>query len=69
MDLDREVKVDLRALNSVVDFSPYEGYVARGWADVTIARGRVAYEHGEIVAERPRGRYLPRRPRNGTRGS
>jgi dihydropyrimidinase len=58
VDLDREVKVDLRTLNSVVDFSPYEGWVARGWADTTIAGGQVVYEKGEVVAERPRGRYL-----------
>jgi dihydropyrimidinase len=61
VDLEREVKVDLRALNSVVDFSPYEGWVARGWADTTIAGGKVVYEKGEVVAERPRGRYLLRR--------
>jgi dihydropyrimidinase len=60
VDLDREVKVNLSALNSVVDFSPYEGWVARGWADTTIAGGQVVYENGEVVAERPRGRYLAR---------
>jgi dihydropyrimidinase len=60
VDLDREVKVDLRMLNSVVDFSPYEGWVARGWAATTIAGGQVVYEKGEVVAERPRGRYLAR---------
>jgi dihydropyrimidinase len=58
VDLDRDVKVDLAALNSVVDFSPYEGWVARGWADTTIAGGQVVYEQGVVVAERPRGRYL-----------
>jgi dihydroorotase-like cyclic amidohydrolase len=60
VDLDREVKVDLRTLNSVVDFSPYEGWVARGWPDTTIAGGQVVYEKGEVVAEPPRGRYLAR---------
>ena len=60
VDLDREVKVDLRTLNSVVDFSPYEGWVARGWAATTIAGGQVVYEKGEVVAERPSGRYLAR---------
>jgi dihydropyrimidinase len=60
VDLDREVKVDLRTLNSVVDFSPYVGWTARGWADTTVAGGQVVYEKGEIVAERPRGRYLRR---------
>jgi dihydroorotase-like cyclic amidohydrolase len=60
VDPDREVKVDLAALNSVVDFSPYEGYVAHGWAATTVAGGEVVYHDGEVVAERPRGRYLPR---------
>ena len=60
VDLDRQVKVDLAALNSVVDFSPYEGYVAHGWAATTVAGGEIVYDDGQIVAERPRGRYLPR---------
>ena len=58
VDLEREVKVDLPALNSAVDFSPYEGYVARGWAATTIAAGQVVYDGGEVVAGRTRGRYL-----------
>ncbi len=60
VDLDREVTVDLRTLNSIVDFSPYVGWAARGWAETTVAGGQVVYEKGEIVAERPRGRYLRR---------
>jgi dihydropyrimidinase len=60
VDPDRSVKVDLRALNSVVDFSPYEGYEARGWAATTIAGGEIVYHDGEVVAAGPRGRYLPR---------
>jgi dihydroorotase-like cyclic amidohydrolase len=58
VDSDREVKVDLPALNSVADFSPYEGYVARAWAGTTIAAGQIVYDAGEVVAERPSGRYL-----------
>ena len=54
------MKVDLRTLELGVDFSPYEGYVARGWAATTIAAGQVVYEEGEVVAGRPRGRYLGR---------
>jgi len=57
---DREVKVDLATLNSVVDFSPYEGYLAHGWAATTVAGGEVVYDGGEIVTGRRRGRYLPR---------
>jgi dihydropyrimidinase len=58
VDTDREVKVDLATLNSAVDFSPYEGYVTRGWAATTIAGGQVVYEGGEVVADHTRGRYL-----------
>jgi dihydroorotase-like cyclic amidohydrolase len=58
VDLDREVKVDLATLNSVVDFSPYDGWVARGWADTTIARGQVVYERGEAVGRAGGARYL-----------
>jgi dihydroorotase-like cyclic amidohydrolase len=59
VDLDREVKVDLRTLNSVADFSPYDGYVARGWPALTIAGGEVVYADGDVVATRARGRALP----------
>ena len=58
VDTEREVKVDVQALHSVADFSPYAGYVARGWAATTIAGGDVVYDAGEIVAGRARGRYL-----------
>ena len=60
VDLDREVKVDLATLNSVVDFSPYEGYLAHGWAATTVAGGEVVVDGGEVVTGRGRGRYLPR---------
>src|SRR5260370_1455065 len=60
VDTDREVKVDLPAFHSAVDFSPYEGYVARGWAGTTIAGGRIAYDAGEVFSDGARGRYLAR---------
>jgi dihydropyrimidinase len=58
VDVDREVRVDLPALHSVSDFTPYAGRVVRGWADVTIAGGEVVYDKGEVVAEGPRGRVI-----------
>ena len=60
VDLDREVRVDLRALNSIVDASPYEGYLARGWAHTTVAGGEIVYDGGEVVGRASRGRYLAR---------
>lgn len=58
VDPDREVRVDLGTLHSVSDFSPYDGYLARGWADMTIAGGEIVYDKGDVVAERARGRVL-----------
>ena len=54
-----EPKIDLATLNSVADFSPYEGYRAHGWAATTVAGGEVVYDGGEVLGRR-RGRYLPR---------
>jgi dihydropyrimidinase len=62
VDLDREVKVELRGLHTVADFSPWEGYLARGWPDLVIKGGEVVAEKGEIVAERARGRVLNAAP-------
>ena len=58
VDLDREMRVDLGALHSVVDYSPWDGAVVRGWPAVTVAGGEVVYEKGDVVAERARGRVL-----------
>jgi dihydroorotase (multifunctional complex type) len=58
VDPDREVRVNLGTLHSVADFTPYDGYLARGWADLTIAGGEIVYEKGDVVAERARGRVL-----------
>jgi dihydroorotase-like cyclic amidohydrolase len=58
VDPEREVRVDLGALHSVSDFSPYEGYLAHGWADMTIAGGEIVYDKGDVVAEKARGRVL-----------
>lgn len=63
VDLDREVKVDLAALHTVADYSPWDGYVARGWPALTIAGGQVVSEDGDLVAERPHPRVsAARRP-------
>jgi dihydropyrimidinase len=42
------------------DFSPYEGWPVTGWPLVTISRGEVVFQGGEVAERRGRGR-LPRR--------
>jgi dihydroorotase-like cyclic amidohydrolase len=49
--------VDAAALGGTSDFSPFEGQKLSGWPVMTVLRGRVIAEHGEIVHE-PMGRYV-----------
>jgi dihydropyrimidinase len=58
LDLEREVTITPETLNSVVDYTPYEGYECRGWPLITIVAGNVVAEAGQVVDETPRGRYL-----------
>lgn len=60
VDIDQEVTVSAAKLNTVSDFTPYDGYQAHGWAAVTVVGGNVVYQDGEIVAREPSGQYLTR---------
>jgi dihydroorotase-like cyclic amidohydrolase len=62
LDEDREVRVTCEVLNTVSDYSAYEGYQAHGWAGVTVAGGRVVYENGEVVDAMGGGRLLTTAP-------
>jgi len=48
------------SLRSRADYSVYEGREVQGWPAVTISRGDVVLEHGEISAARGRGQLLRR---------
>lgn len=61
LDLDREVIVTPEALNSVSDYTPYQGYVCHGWPRMTLSRGHIIYQDGRIVAGDHKGRCLCQR--------
>ncbi len=48
-------------LHMRTDFCPYEGRRVRGRPVLTIARGRVIYDHGEFLGEEGWGRFVPQR--------
>lgn len=62
-DPDAEVRIAIDRLHDAMDYTPYEGTVVRGWPVVTVSRGEVVWDHGEVRCERARGRLVPRRPR------
>jgi dihydropyrimidinase len=57
-DPERRMTVSAEALHSDVDHSTYEGTELHGFPRVTIARGEVVTEDGELHAEPGRGRLL-----------
>ena len=49
-------------LHMNVDYSPYEGFVARGWPELVMVRGEVVAVHGEPRGKPGWGRYIARGP-------
>ena len=49
-------------LHSRCDWSPYEGREVTGWPQMTIRRGEIVYDGGQITAKAGSGRLLTRGP-------
>lgn len=49
-------------MQSVMDYTPYEGLEVTGWPVATLLRGQVAMRDGVVVAEPGQGRFLARGP-------
>lgn len=60
LDVDREETVKSEKLFSYGDFSLYEGKTLKGWPDVVVKSGKVAFKDGEITVEPGIGQYLRR---------
>lgn len=58
VDVDREVRVTQSMLHDGSDYTLYEGRKFKGWPILTISRGEVVMQEGEIVAESGRGHGL-----------
>jgi dihydropyrimidinase len=61
-DPNLERTVESSMLQSNVDYSVYEGWKITGWPTVTLRRGEVVYEHGEVSGRPGSGQYLRRGP-------
>jgi dihydropyrimidinase len=64
VDLNKEVTVTAPMLHSVSDLTLYEGWKFKGWPVMTISRGKIIMENGEILGKPGHGKYLHRRLQN-----
>jgi len=64
LDLDKSSRFKPEDLPSVSDFSTYEGMELAGWPSLTMIRGNVIVDDGEIVGSPGIGEYIPRKIRS-----
>ncbi|NNF25660.1 MAG: amidohydrolase family protein [Gemmatimonadetes bacterium] len=66
MILDPEMQHSVRASDdpSNSDYTPFEGWTLKGWPVMTIRRGEVVYENGEVTGRPGSGRPALRSPRS-----
>jgi dihydropyrimidinase len=61
VDLDLEKKVTPELLQSYSDYTIYDGYRLKGWPVVTVVRGRVVMEDGQVDSKSlGHGEFVPR---------
>jgi allantoinase len=59
IDLSMEKKVKASDLHYKVGWTPYEGWIFKGWPTVTIVRGQVVAKEGQILAKEGSARFAP----------
>jgi allantoinase len=59
VDLKMERKVRAEDLHYKVGWTPYEGWKLKGWPILTMRRGRVVYDHGEVFDKPSSAEFLP----------
>ena len=62
-DPEKEVTISNEILHHSIDYTPYEGVKVKGWPVVTISRGNVVAENGNIAVEPGHGRFVAATPR------
>jgi dihydropyrimidinase len=63
VDLDLERQVTPEVFQSYADYSLFDGWTMKGWPVMTILRGEVIMEDGQVVGKPGYGRYLARQAR------
>jgi dihydropyrimidinase len=59
-DPKKTVEITDATTHDAAGYCPYAGMTVTGWPTTVIARGEVIVDRGELLAQRGRGRFLPR---------
>ncbi len=59
-DPEQQKTLSTNTLHEQVDWTPYEGFEIQGWPVVTVRRGEIVVEDGEILGKPGSGRYAKR---------
>lgn len=59
-DPDRTVTISNDLLHHATDHTPYAGQTVRGWPVMTISRGELVWNDGEVLSRRGRGQFIAR---------
>jgi dihydropyrimidinase len=64
VDLKKEQKVTPELLQSYSDYTIYDGMVLKGWPVLTMVRGEIVMEDGQVTGKPGRGEYIARKPKS-----
>jgi dihydropyrimidinase len=62
VDLDAERTVSPHYMQSAANWGLYDGWTLKGWPTMTLVRGEVVMDNGEIIGNPSHGQYIPRYP-------
>lgn len=65
VDLKKEQKVSPELLQSYSDYTIYDGMTLKGWPVLTMVRGEVVMEDGQVTGKPGHGEYIARKPSSG----
>ncbi|MGH9879681.1 MAG: dihydroorotase, partial [Nitrososphaerales archaeon] len=64
VDLEKEQKVTPELLQSYSDYTIYDGMTLKGWPVLTMVRGQIVMENGQVVGKPGYGEYVARKPKS-----
>jgi dihydroorotase-like cyclic amidohydrolase len=58
VDLEKEHTLELDKMHDVYSFSAYDGWTLKGRPEMTMVRGNIVAENGELVGEAGYGKFI-----------